>query len=249
MAFALSNFIFSQSSSFPSFNFKQVAEAVSSSKQAKQPKKMTSAFKDNVHLTLKARVPDDVEKWEETLFNYTQTIGQIANQEDIVSVNSWRFVLTVDLVFQRSIRSIEIAFNSLGKCEHDCGELIASKPVANLPGLVEIQSTSIQDVETMRMTLGLAMNEFGSIKKRRRVYVKDNVRINLDTVEDLGTFVDIEIYKLNDVEDYKTLAQNIKTELGLNDAQLIGSTYLDLFRALKTSESGFEDDETSDSSI
>ncbi|KAI6197001.1 hypothetical protein M3Y94_01173800 [Aphelenchoides besseyi] len=232
MAFALSNFIFSQSSSFPSFNFKQVAEAVSSSKQAKQPKKMTSAFKDNVHLTLKARVPDDVEKWEETLFNYTQTIGQIANQEDIY------FNVPFGQLKLRSTRSA-----------NDCGELIASKPVANLPGLVEIQSTSIQDVETMRMTLGLAMNEFGSIKKRRRVYVKDNVRINLDTVEDLGTFVDIEIYKLNDVEDYKTLAQNIKTELGLNDAQLIGSTYLDLFRALKTSESGFEDDETSDSSI
>ncbi|KAI6188309.1 CYTH domain-containing protein [Aphelenchoides besseyi] len=232
MAFALSNFIFSQSSSFPSFNFKQVAEAVSSSKQAKQPKKMTSAFKDNVHLTLKAQVPDDVEKWEETLFNYTQTIGQIANQEDIY------FNVPFGQLKLRTTRSAK-----------DCGELIASKPVPNFPGLVEIQGTSIQDVDTMRMTLGLAMNELGSIKKRRRVYVKDNVRINLDTVEELGTFVDIEIYKLNDVEDYKTLAQNIKNELGLNDAQLIGSTYLDLFRALKTTESGFEDDETSDSSI
>jgi adenylate cyclase class IV len=51
------------------------------------------------------------------------------------------------------------------------------------------------------------MPELASIKKRRRVYVKDNIRlvlkfkvnyfrnfrINLDDVENLGLFVDIEV--------------------------------------------------------
>lgn len=37
----------------------------------------------NLHLALKARVVDDMETVEERIFNFTQSIGHVAHQEDI----------------------------------------------------------------------------------------------------------------------------------------------------------------------
>jgi hypothetical protein len=43
-------------------------------------------------------------------------------------------------------------------------------------------------------------------------------------------------------------AEIVKRELNISDAQLIGSTYLELYRKIKTGDSGIDDD-SSDYSI
>ncbi|KAI6184106.1 CYTH domain-containing protein [Aphelenchoides bicaudatus] len=181
----------------------------------------------NLHLALKARVVDDSETVEERVFNFTDTIGHVAHQEDFY--------------FQVSAGQMKLRKTSK---DSDIGQLITSKTLSGNSGslnLVETQSTEIQEFKNMRNTLRLCLPELGHIKKRRRVYVKDNIRINLDDVEQLNaTFLDIEIQGSNE-EELLAQAEVVKRELKITDCQVIGSTYLEMYRKQRATDSGYED--------
>jgi hypothetical protein len=44
-------------------------------------------------------------------------------------------------------------------------------------------------------------------------------------------------------------AEKVKQELKIKDSQLVASTYLELYRKMKTADSGLEDEDISDASI
>lgn len=49
-------------------------------------------------------------------------------------------------------------------------------------------------------------------------------------------------------EEIQQKMESIKAELGIKDAQLVAHSYLDLYRQLKSTDSGFDDESNSDAS-
>ncbi len=70
------------------------------------------------------------------------------------------------------------------------------------------------------------------VRKRREVHMLDNVRIHLDTVEILGTFLELEavVDATHDEAECARQIDAIAAALGLGDADLIRASYADLVR-------------------
>lgn len=68
------------------------------------------------------------------------------------------------------------------------------------------------------------------IEKRRRLLLFDNVRVHLDQVTGLGSFVELEavVPAGSDVEDQRATLTRVRDALGIRDHDLIGSSYSDL---------------------
>ncbi|CAD5215413.1 unnamed protein product [Bursaphelenchus xylophilus] len=182
-----------------------------------------------VTLSIKASV-SDLEAMESKIFAFTESIGHLATQQDTY--------------FNVPYGQLKLRKTYPNK---EQGELISAKSISHIPHLVETRATRIHEASALKKTLELCISELGTIKKKRRVYVKDNVRINLDDVEGLGVYVDVEIKKdaTNDVEKQ---AVEVKKALGITDDMIVTSNYLELYRKRKSADSGF-DDETSDASL
>ncbi|VDN42997.1 unnamed protein product [Gongylonema pulchrum] len=58
-----------------------------------------------------------------------------------------------------------------------------------MPELIETCSAEIENVDLVKNTLSLALGIIGSVQKKRREFWKDNIRICLDSVEQLGHFI------------------------------------------------------------
>jgi predicted adenylyl cyclase CyaB len=65
------------------------------------------------------------------------------------------------------------------------------------------------------------------VNKKREIFVKDNIRIHLDTVNKLGKFLEIEIM-FKDLNKAKKLMEELKEMLNLNSKDFIKSSYSDL---------------------
>ncbi|KAI6242881.1 CYTH domain-containing protein [Aphelenchoides fujianensis] len=203
MAYALTNFIFSQTSAFSGLSFKHVAGSVSASKKQTKPK-MAPAFKESARANLKARVTDDLEQIEERIFLSLDTIGHVVHQEDVY--------------FNVPSGQLKLRTNQTAK---DCGELISTKPVPNHPSLMEVERTPVENTPQLRVT------PRPHACRRSECYAKDNVEIHVDMLEESGNFVDIEIKNLNDF-DWEAQLGKIKQELKIDDSQIVQSTYLEL---------------------
>ncbi len=66
-----------------------------------------------------------------------------------------------------------------------------------------------------------------TVNKKREIFVKDNIRIHLDTVNKLGKFLEIEIM-FKDLKKAKKLMEELKDLLRLNPKDFIKSSYSDL---------------------
>ena len=65
------------------------------------------------------------------------------------------------------------------------------------------------------------------VNKKREIFVKDNIRIHLDTVNKLGKFLEIEIM-FKDLKKAKKLMEELKDLLRLNPKDFIKPSYSDL---------------------
>lgn len=72
-----------------------------------------------------------------------------------------------------------------------------------------------------------------TVRKQRRILLLDNVRIHLDDVEGLGTFLELEAVVDAAHDDARCRAQvdALLAALGLGDADLIRASYAELLRA------------------
>ncbi|MBO4372292.1 MAG: class IV adenylate cyclase [Bacteroidales bacterium] len=71
------------------------------------------------------------------------------------------------------------------------------------------------------------------VTKRREIYIIDNVKINIDQVEGLGNFVEIEAE--SDDENYTATLQNCKfylSLLGIKQRDIIPFSYCDMAQAV-----------------
>lgn len=86
---------------------------------------------------------------------------------------------------------------------------------------------------TLREVLTQACGVRGIIRKIREVYLHDQTRIHLDEVEDLGTFMEIEVVLDPDqqLEDGSAIAAQWMAQLGIQQGDLIEGAYIDLLEA------------------
>jgi predicted adenylyl cyclase CyaB len=86
--------------------------------------------------------------------------------------------------------------------------------------------------ETLKAILAIVAKVQGIIRKHRQLYLVGQTRIHLDTVENLGQFIELEFVLRDDqaaTEGHKII-QDLMEQLGLKEEDLIAKAYIDLLR-------------------
>jgi predicted adenylyl cyclase CyaB len=88
----------------------------------------------------------------------------------------------------------------------------------------------IADAELLKTTLTAALGVIGQVHKQRDIYLWHNVRIHLDEVEGLGSFVEFEAV-LGPEDDLQTAHErltDLSARLGIAPADRLSHAYADL---------------------
>jgi len=86
------------------------------------------------------------------------------------------------------------------------------------------------DPVSLKQVLATSLEIRGVIKKKRLLYIMGNTRIHLDEVENLGSFLELEV-ALNSgqkVNEGIAIANNLMKKLGVSKKDLIDKAYIDL---------------------
>lgn len=111
------------------------------------------------------------------------------------------------------------------------GELIQyAREDSRGPKLSDYQRTPIPNPQELTDILGTALGIRGVVRKTRKLYLIGQTRVHLDTVEELGSFLELEVVLRPEqtVEQGTAIASDLMTRLGVTDADLIDSAYIDL---------------------
>lgn len=95
------------------------------------------------------------------------------------------------------------------------------------------QITVIHDPRTLCQTLTAALGIRAVVKKRRQLHRFQNVRIHLDQVEQLGTFLELEAVQGPDlqIDEQRQLVDTLMDRLGIDPCELIAGSYVNLIEA------------------
>jgi adenylate cyclase class IV len=96
--------------------------------------------------------------------------------------------------------------------------------------LSHYERLSCRDPATLKRNLTQALGVRGTVKKRREVYFVGPTRIHLDTVEGLGTFLELEVVLQDSdaVEAGEAIASEVLRALRVPPASLLPGAYIDL---------------------
>src|SRR5207245_11441113 len=83
-----------------------------------------------------------------------------------------------------------------------------------------------------RSVLDAVLGIIAQVRKRRTLLMRDNIRLHLDEVEELGEFGEIEaiVPEGANVESYRPAVTAILATLGVRQADLISVSYFELMR-------------------
>jgi len=92
----------------------------------------------------------------------------------------------------------------------------------------------IADAEALRAALTAAIGTTVVVCKARRLFLWRQVRIHLDTVERLGSFIELEAVAPpgSDLAEEYALVQTLREQLGITDERLVAHGYAEQLRAL-----------------
>ena len=87
-----------------------------------------------------------------------------------------------------------------------------------------------QDTHSLCEVLSNALGVRGVVRKRRTLFLVGQTRIHLDEVENLGSFVEIEVVLLpqQTVSEGAHIAEEIMNKLGISRDDLVDKAYIDL---------------------
>jgi predicted adenylyl cyclase CyaB len=79
-------------------------------------------------------------------------------------------------------------------------------------------------------TLSLALGVHGRVQKKRTVFHVGNTRIHLDEVEQLGSFMELEVvlFDHQTIAEGVSIADRLMAQLGIDPPDLIDKAYVDL---------------------
>jgi homotetrameric cytidine deaminase len=88
----------------------------------------------------------------------------------------------------------------------------------------------VSDAAALREALDAAYGTLGTVTKRRRLLLWEGVRIHLDEVEGLGSFLELEAVAEvgSDLSGERDKVQRLRGELGIEDRDLVATSYSDL---------------------
>ncbi len=100
---------------------------------------------------------------------------------------------------------------------------------------LELSNYSIVPVANpieLRTTLVAALGTIAEVRKQRTLLMRENIRLHLDEVENLGNFGEIEavIPEDDDAERHRPEVEEILVALGIGPADLISASYFELMR-------------------
>jgi adenylate cyclase class IV len=114
------------------------------------------------------------------------------------------------------------------------GELIAyERPDVPGPKASAYSRHACQNGRTLCETLSRVLPVRGVVRKTREVVLVGRTRVHLDTVEGLGTFVELEVV-LSDgesVEHGEHVARDLLRTLQISDDSLVAEAYIDLLNS------------------
>jgi predicted adenylyl cyclase CyaB len=84
--------------------------------------------------------------------------------------------------------------------------------------------------DSLRQTLALAYGEVGRVRKQRVLYLLGRTRVHLDQVQNLGSFMELEVVLADGEADEvgEAEARDLVQRLGIEPDQLVEGAYLDL---------------------
>ncbi len=106
------------------------------------------------------------------------------------------------------------------------------RPDVGSTRLSRYRRAPVAEPDDLRELLGAALGVRGVVEKERRLFLFENVRIHLDQVAGLGTFVELEAVLASDdgtptSAEQEALAQ-VGEALGIDQLEPVAGSYLDL---------------------
>jgi predicted adenylyl cyclase CyaB len=94
----------------------------------------------------------------------------------------------------------------------------------------------VSDPAALAAVLSAALGTAGVVRKRRFLYRRGPTRIHLDEVEDLGSFLELEVELADDqsTNEGERVARELMARLGIAEEDLIATAYVDLLEDHRT---------------
>ncbi|MBN2329325.1 MAG: class IV adenylate cyclase [Candidatus Omnitrophica bacterium] len=88
----------------------------------------------------------------------------------------------------------------------------------------------IESPAVLNSLLSSALDVRGVVRKKRILYLAGQTRIHLDEVEELGSFIELEVVMQagQSIDAGRQIAVDLMTRLGIRDEDLIHNAYIDL---------------------
>ncbi|MFQ5342152.1 MAG: class IV adenylate cyclase [Anaerolineae bacterium] len=104
------------------------------------------------------------------------------------------------------------------------------RPDQPAPKASDFQVVLVEDAAGLRRLLSDALGVLTQVSKQRELWQADNVRIHLDTVHGLGTFIEFEVMVIDDrsEESCHAQAEEMLQAFGIAEGDLIAGSYADL---------------------
>jgi len=101
------------------------------------------------------------------------------------------------------------------------------------PRTCDYQLLDVEDPASLRQMLAGALGIRGVVRKQREIYLHHNVRIHLDRVEELGTFLEFEavMRPAQDVVQGEAQLRELSERFAITPDQLLSQSYGDLILA------------------
>ena len=98
------------------------------------------------------------------------------------------------------------------------------------PAASDYRLVPVTNPEALKDALDSAYGIWCVVRKRREIYLYDNVRIHLDEVKDLGTFLEFEAVLSSKVDEKQGQAQvaDLRARFLISDADLLAVSYSEL---------------------
>jgi homotetrameric cytidine deaminase len=110
-------------------------------------------------------------------------------------------------------------------------ELIAyGRPDETQSRVSEYRRVPVGDAQALREALDAGLGTLVVVVKRRRLLLWDGVRIHLDEVDGLGSFLELEavVPEGSDLSAERAKVERLRGELGVDDGNLVATGYSDL---------------------
>jgi len=119
----------------------------------------------------------------------------------------------------------------LRQIEHAPAHLVwYARPDTEGPKASDYRLVPVANPETLKAALSDEYGIWCVVRKHREIFLYHNVRIHLDEVEGLGTFLEFEAVLGGDVDDRQGHAQlaELRRQFSISDTDLLAVSYSDL---------------------